>query len=155
MVPSSALAPRLDRQDVLPVREHDARKGDAALVLHRVADDGERFLAALGVGYDVVRPLVVTLVDFLFGNELVDIDGVGALDLDRIELLRLDLDVLAAGELIAAALVVLVDDTACFLVDHLLAQAVAGLAVDLVEIGSSRTGSMPGRGRPGRSPARA
>ena len=130
-----SLAPGLDGQDVLPVREHDARKGDAALVLHRVADDGERFLSALGVGYDVVRPLVVALVDFLFGNELVDIDGVRALDLDRIELLRLDFHVLAAGQLIAAALVVLVDDTACFLVDHLLAQAIAGLAVDLVETG--------------------
>ena len=57
---------------------------------------------------------------------------------------------LAAGQLIAAALVVLVDDTACFLVHHLLAQAVAGLAVDLVEAGSSRTGSKPGTGRPGR-----
>jgi hypothetical protein len=47
--------------------------------------------------------------------------------------LRLDLDILAVAELVAAPLVVLVDDAARLLVCHLLAQAVAGLAVDLVE----------------------
>ena len=94
-------------QDVLAVGEHDAGQRDAALVLHGIADDGERLLAALAVRHDVVGPLVVALVDFLFGHELVDVDGVRALDLDRFELLGLDLDVLAAGQLIAAALVVL------------------------------------------------
>jgi hypothetical protein len=59
---------------------------------------------------------------------------VRALHLDRLHLLRLDLNVLAFGDLVTAALVVLVDGLAGLLVDHLLAQAVAGAAVDLVEV---------------------
>ena len=47
----------------------------------------------------------------------------------------LDLDVFALGKRIAAALVILLDDLSRFLVDHLLPQAVAGLAIDLVEVG--------------------
>jgi len=60
---------------------------------------------------------------------------VRARDLDSFQFLRLDLDILAARQFVTAALVVLVDDLARLLVDHLLAQAVAGLSVDLVEIG--------------------
>ena len=56
-----------------------------------------------------------------------------AFDLDGLKLLRLNLDILAVRQFVAAPLVVLVDDAACFLVDHLLAQPVAGLAVDLVK----------------------
>ena len=43
---------------------------DAALVLHGVADDGERLLAALAVRRDVIGPLVVALVDLLLGTNL-------------------------------------------------------------------------------------
>ena len=117
------------------VGEDDAGQRHAALVLHGVADDGECLLAALAVRHDVVGPLVVALVDLFFGHELVDVDGVRALELDGVDLLGLDLDVLALGQLVAPALVVLVDDPPGLFVDHLLAQAVAGLAVDLVEAG--------------------
>ena len=77
----------------------------SALVLHGVADDGEGLLAALAVRHDVIGPLVVALVDLLLGHELVDVDRVRALELDGVDLLGLDLDVLALGELVAAALV--------------------------------------------------
>jgi hypothetical protein len=58
---------------------------------------------------------------------------VGALDLDRVELLVLDDQVLALGDLVAAALVLGGDRLAGFLVDELLAQAIAGRLVDLAE----------------------
>ncbi len=127
------LPPRLYGQDVLPIREHDAGKRNAALVLHRISDDRERVAANLSVRNDVVGSLVVSLVDLPLGDELVDIDRVGALDLDRLKLFGLDFHVFPAGQLIAPTLVVFVDDTARLLVDHLLTKAVASLAVDLVE----------------------
>ena len=86
----------------------------AALVLHGVADDREGLLAALAVRRDVVGTLVVALVDLLFGHELVDVDGVRALELDGFQLLGLDLDVLALGDLVAAPLLVLVDGACRF-----------------------------------------
>jgi hypothetical protein len=113
------------------------------IVLHGVADDDERILAALDFRHDVVWALVVALVDIFLGDELVDIDRVGALDLDRFELLGLDWDVAAVGQLVAAPLLVLVDYIAGFFVDHLLAEAVASPAVDLMETGLL---SLRGRG---------
>jgi hypothetical protein len=89
---------------MLAVREHDAGERDLALVLHGVADYGEGFLSALAFGDDVVRALIVALVDVFLGDELVDVDRVRALDLDRLKLLGLDLDILAARQLVAAAL---------------------------------------------------
>src|SRR3954469_1036900 len=62
-------------------------------------------------------------------------DGVRSRDLNCLQLVRLDLDILAVTELVAAALVLLINDVAGLLVDHLLAQPVAGLAVDLVKAG--------------------
>ena len=58
----------------------------------------------------------------------------GALDLDRFQLLGLDLDVFALAEFVAAALVSLSTTLAGLFVHHLLAQPVAGLAVDLVKM---------------------
>ena len=57
------LASGLDGKNMLAVRERDARERDPALVHHGVPDDGKCLLAALAVRYDVVRPLVVALVD--------------------------------------------------------------------------------------------
>ena len=94
-----ALAPRLDGQDMLAVGEDDACERHAALVLHGIADHREGFLAALAIGNDVVGPLVVALVDLLLGHELVDLNRVRVLKFDRLDLLRLDLDELARGEL--------------------------------------------------------
>ena len=140
---------------MLAVGEHDAGQRHPALVLHGVADDGEGLLAALAVRHDVVGPLVVALVDLLLRHELVDVDGVRALELDRVDLLGLDLDVLALGELVAPSLVVLVDGLAGLLIDHLLAQAVAGLAVDLVEVRLLGLAGRRDRARPGTSRATA
>ena len=131
--PQHALAPGLDSKDMLTLRKNDACERNAPLVLHRVPDDSEGFLAALVFRYEVVRALVIALVDVFLGHEFVDVYGVRAFDLDGLELLWLDLDILAVAELIAATFVLLVDDATGVFVHHLLAQAVPGLAVDLVE----------------------
>ena len=82
---------------MLAVGEDDAGQRHPSLVLHGVADDGEGLLAALAVRHDVIGTLVVALVDLLLGHELVDVDGVRVLELDRRRSPRLDLDVLALG----------------------------------------------------------
>ena len=66
-------------------------------------------------------------------HETVDLDHVGALDLDRFELLVLDDQILALGDLVAAAFVLGIDRLAGFLIDELLTQPIAGRLVDLPE----------------------
>ena len=56
-----------------------------------------------------------------------------ALDFDRFQLFRIDLDVIAIAEFVAAALTGFVHDASGLFVHHLLPQPVAGLAVNLVK----------------------
>src|SRR3954454_17599730 len=128
-----ALAERLDRDDVLAIGEYDLGERDAILVLHGVADHGESIDRGLAVGRDIVGMVEIALVDLVARHETLDVDGVVALDLDRFELLRLDLDIFALTQLVAASLLVALDDVAGLSVDHLLLQPVAGLAVDHVK----------------------
>ena len=65
-------------------------------------------------------------------HKSVDLDGVGALDLDRFELRILNDEVLALGHLVAAAFVLGGDRLAGLFIDELLAQAIAGGLVDLL-----------------------
>src|SRR5262245_23323441 len=130
-----ALVHRLDRNDVLAVRHHDTGERHAALVLHGVANNRESLFAHLLAGRrEIVRLLQIALIDFVLRHEAVDVDRVRALDLDCLELILFDLDILALAELVAASLVVPVNDLAGLLVDHLLAQAIACAFVDLVEM---------------------
>src|SRR2546422_737719 len=71
------------------------------------------------------------LVDRGVRHKSVDLDGVGALDLDRFELRILNDEVLALGHLVAAAFVLGGDRLAGPFIDELLAQAIAGGLVDL------------------------
>ena len=102
---------------MLPVGKHDTGERHATLVLHSVADDRERFLARLG--HDVVGTFVVALVDIFFRDELVDVDCVGILELDGVDLIGLDLDVLALRQLVSPPLVVGVHGASGFFIHHL------------------------------------
>lgn len=103
-------------------------------VLHRIADHGEGFLATLVVGNDVIGALVVPLVDLFLRHKLVDIDGARALDFDRLKLFRLNLDIAATFEFLAASFVLSFNHAPRFFVDHLLAKAIAGLSIDPMEM---------------------
>jgi hypothetical protein len=72
-----------------------------------------------------------------------------ALDLDRLQFLRLDLDIFAFAELITASLLVGLDDITRLGVHHLLLQPVAGLLVDHVKSGLRNGGR--GRVQPNRA----
>ena len=97
---------------MLAVGQHDARQRDPFLVLHGVADHGEGVDCGLAVGGDVIGVIVIALVDLVPGHKTVDLDGVIALDLDGFELFLFDLDILALFQLVAAALLVALDDEA-------------------------------------------
>jgi hypothetical protein len=127
------LAPGFDGKNVLSVGEDDPCQRHAAFVLHGVADNAVGFLAALAIRHYVIRPLVVTLVDFLFGHELVDFDGVRVLVLDGLDLLSLDFDEFALSQLVTPPFVRLFHYPARFFVHHLLAKAVTRPPIDLVE----------------------
>jgi len=60
---------------------------------------------------------------------------VGAFDLDGFQLVLIDRDVVSFAELVAPALVFGINNAAGLLIDHLLAQAMAGAGVDLVKVG--------------------
>jgi hypothetical protein len=130
-----AFAERLDRNDMLAVGQNDAGQRDAPLVLHGVAYHRECVDAGLAVGRDVIGAVDKALVDLVHRDKAVDIDGMGAFDLDGFQLLLVDLDVFALLQLITAALLFALDHIAGLGVNHLLLQAVAGLLVDHVEVG--------------------
>src|SRR5207248_7935628 len=87
-----------------------------------------------GVGrFTITATSEEALVDLLARHETVDLDHMGALDLDRFELRVLDDQVLPLGDLVAATLVLGLDRLVGFLIDELLAQPIAGRLVDLPE----------------------
>jgi hypothetical protein len=102
-------------------------------VAHGLADHRKGLLGDRLVGGDIVRTVEEALVDLLARHETVDLDHVGALDLDGLELRVLDDQVLPLGDFVAAALVLGGDRLAGFLIDELLAQPIAGGLVDLPE----------------------
>src|SRR5262245_60808188 len=89
--------------------------------------------ASWPTGRNVVRRVDVPLIDLILWNELVNIDGPRALDLDGLYLLIFNDHVLALCNLIAAHHVIPRDDLASLGIDVLLFQSVARFPVDPIE----------------------
>ena len=70
-------------------------------LLHRGADHPECFLRQLAVGRQVVGVVPIDAVDVAGRDEPLDVDGLGALQLDRLDLLVGQQDVFALGDLVA------------------------------------------------------
>jgi hypothetical protein len=87
---------------VLPACEHDAAERHHVHLANGVADDGKGILSDLTVRRDVVRRIDIALVDLALRNELVDVDGPRAFNLNGLELLVLDNEILALADLIAS-----------------------------------------------------
>ena len=99
---------------------------------HRVDEQRVRLLAAL-VGHEVVRLLEVERIDVVEVDELLDLDLVTALRLERLDLRRLDDHVLALRDLEAALDPVGGDLFAGRVGDLAVADARAGSLLELVE----------------------
>ena len=128
--PHEPLAPWLQHDHAFPLRQHHAAERDHGLAAHSVADDGEGVLADLVVGHKVVRRIEIALVDLRARHEAVDVDRMLALDGDVLELVVLDQHIIAFADLVASRYVRRLDQVAGVLVDELLLEAMAGLAID-------------------------
>ena len=106
---------------MLAVCENNPSKGHPAFVLHRIADHREGFLTAFVVGNDIVGAFVIALVDLLVRHELIDVDCACAPDFNGLQFLRLNLNITATFEFVAAALVVSLHHATRPFIDHLLA----------------------------------
>src|SRR5215471_19107512 len=128
-----APALRLERDHMLAPRQHHPTERDHVQLCNGVPNDGEGFLTHRPIRGYVIGRVDVALIDLIFWNELVDVDGAGALDLNGFYFLILDDHVLALGDLIAAHHVLPRDDLASFRIDILLFQPVARFPVDPIE----------------------
>src|SRR5262249_17045391 len=98
-----------------------------------IANDGKSLLPNRAVGGNVVGRVDITFIDLIFWNELVNIDGARAFDLDGLYFLILNDHVLALCDLIAAHHVVPPDHLGGLRIDILLFQSVARVPVDPIE----------------------
>ena len=119
--------------DVLPACQHDPAECDHVHLGNGVTDDGKSILSDLTVGHDVVRRIDIALVDLAPWNELVDVHGSRAFNLNGLELLVLDKEILAFADLIPSRNVLPRNDLAGLGIHVLLLQPVSGLSIDAIE----------------------
>jgi hypothetical protein len=118
---------------VLPAGEHDAAERHHVHLGNGITDDSKSILSDLTVGRDVVRRVDIALVDLALWDELVNIDGPRAFNLNGLELLVLDKEIVALADLIASRDVLPRDDTASLGIHVLLLEPVSGLPIDAIE----------------------
>src|SRR5262249_40558786 len=67
---------------VLAPRQHDPAERNHVQLRNGVANDGKSLLTNRAIRGNVVGRVDITLIDLIFWNELVNIDGARAFDLD-------------------------------------------------------------------------
>jgi hypothetical protein len=118
---------------VLPAGEHDPTESDHVHFTDGVTDDRKGILPDLTIGGDVIRRVDVAVINLVSRNELIDLDGPRALDLNGLEFFVLNDEVLPFSDLVTARDVLPGDHLARFGVDILLLQAVSSLPVNPIE----------------------
>ena len=78
-------------------------------LLERVADDDESFLGEVVGGRDIIRLVVIDGVDVGQLDELGELQRLAALQLDLLDLLGVEQDIFALGDLIALEDLVAID----------------------------------------------
>src|SRR3954471_934458 len=121
-----------DRDEVLLLADHDLGDRDLAALAHRLEQQPVR-LRATGPGREVVRVVVHDRVDVREVDEVLDLDGLRLLRIERLELARLDDHVAVRPDLEALDDVLVRDLVARRGVDALLLDAHARGPVELVK----------------------
>src|SRR5215218_4267035 len=76
----------LERDDALALRQHQPPERHHPLAAHGFTNEREGLLSDRLAGRDVIRGVEETLVDLRARHKAVDLDRVGALNLDRFQL---------------------------------------------------------------------
>ena len=130
--PERVVADRAHRDELLLGADDDGRDRDAARVAHGLEQQPVG-LGAARPGREVVRVVVVDRVDVVERDEVLDLDRLRLLGIERLELARLDQHVAIGRELIALDDVLVGHLVARRRIDALLLDAHAGLAVELMK----------------------
>ena len=123
----------LDGADALARAHHQPADRHLVLLGHGGADDREGFDAGLGRRHEVIGRVPVQPVDRGARDELLDVDDAGRFELHRVELVLVEQDVFALGDLVALHQVAARDLFAGAGVDGLHLDAVVGLGIDQIE----------------------
>jgi hypothetical protein len=102
----------LQHHDALASGHNHAAYADHLLFLHRIADDGEGFLANLIFWCKVVGGVAITIVDSRLRHKPFDVDRAGALDGDFLELLVLNGHILILADRVPFDHVLVLDHVA-------------------------------------------
>ena len=113
--------------------EYDLAQRHHALFANGLANDCESLLTDLAVGHDVVGITQIKFVDLAARHEFIDIDDAFAFDRDRLEFVRLKLDVFAFRDLVTLYDLGIIHFVAGFGVNFLVPDTMARLFVDLVK----------------------
>ena len=124
------LAARLELQHALAPEQDGAGEPDHLFGAHGLADHREGLLADAVRGREVIGRIEIESVDLGAGHEPLDVDGVVAVHLHGLELVVLEHDVLALGDLVALRLALGLDRLAGLLVDELAPHAISRLAIE-------------------------
>ncbi len=126
------VAHRAQRDELLLGADHDARDRHLAGLAHRLEQQPVG-LGAARPGREVVGVVVEDRVDLGELDEVLDLDRLGLLRLQRLQLAGLDHDIAVGRDLVALDDVLVGDLLAGLRIDALLGDAHAGLAGELVE----------------------
>ena len=130
---------------MLPACQHDPAECHHVHFADGVTDDRKGILSDLTIRRDVVRRIDIALVDLALRNELIDVDGSRAFNLNGLELLVLYNEILAFADLIPSRNVLPRDDLAGPGIHILLLQPVSGLPIDAIETDFFAAARRPGR----------
>ena len=104
-----AAAARLQRDDIFLAAHRELADADLLRRLQRIAQHDIGFLGQVVGGHDVIRLVEIDRVDVVVVDELDEVERLAALELDALDLLRIEQDVLALRDLIALDDLVAVD----------------------------------------------
>jgi hypothetical protein len=131
--PHQTLVERFQRDDVLPIGQHHATDGDLVHLADRLTDHGVGIVTDLAIRSEIVGTDHEARVDLAAVDELVDLDRPGRFQGDVLEFVLRHFDEGVRVDLVALD-DVLVGDLLAGVGVHLgILDAVAGLAVELIE----------------------
>src|SRR6516165_8789252 len=128
-----AVVSRFERNDMFTRCEDDLAECNHPFLADGLADHRKGLLPDFAIWNDEVRVAQVEFVDLRLRDELVNLDDAFAFNGDRIEFLWFKLEILALGDLVAFDDVGTLHIVPGYGIDFPVADAIAGIFIELVE----------------------